>query len=142
MGGAFSIEKQRKADMSLANGDRKIRSISGRTIHCGSGGRLGAGRFAQEISAALRLDYGNTHAAVKVIVGLTGANKRTAKNWLEARNGPNGEALVDLCRHSDQVLATVLALAGRERILRIKALADARSQLREILLILDRLDDQ
>jgi len=128
--------------MSLDNGDRKVQSVRGRTFPPDGRERLGAGRFAQEISAALRLDYGDTHSAVKTIVGLTGANKRTAKNWLEAQNGPNGESLVALCRHSDQVLATVLALAGRERILRIKALVDARSKLREILLLLDQLDDQ
>jgi hypothetical protein len=39
------------------------------------------------------------------------------------------------------VLATVLALAGRERILRIKALSDAQEKLREILLLLDHLND-
>jgi hypothetical protein len=127
--------------MSLDNGDRKLQSLSGRIFPRG-GERLGAGRFAQEISTALRLDYGNTRAAVKIIVRLTGANKRTAKNWLDARNGPNGESLVALCRHSDEVLATVLAQAGRERILKIKTLVDARSKLREILLLLDQLDDQ
>jgi hypothetical protein len=123
--------------MSFENGGRKIQSILGNSFLCRGKERLGAGQFAAQISAALRLDYGDTHAAVKTIVGLTGANARTAKNWLEARNGPNGESLVVLCRHSDQVLATVLALAGRERILRIKALSDAQSKLREILVLLD-----
>jgi hypothetical protein len=128
--------------MSLANGDRKIQSISAKTFPCQAREKIGAARFAEEISAALRLDYGKTHAAVKIIVGLTGANARTAKNWLDARNGPNGESLVVLCRHSDQVLATVLALAGRERLLRIKAISDARSKLREILSHLEQIDDQ
>jgi hypothetical protein len=127
--------------MSFENGDRKIQSILGRSFPSQGGERLGAAQFAAQISAALRLDYGDTHAAVKTIVGLTGANARTAKNWLEARNGPNGESLVVLCRHSDQVLARVLTLAGRERILRIKALSDARSKLRDILVLLDHLDD-
>jgi hypothetical protein len=127
--------------MSLANGDRKIQSVSAKPFPCGATDHIGAARFAKEISAALRLDYGNTHAAVKIIIGLTGANARTAKNWLEARNGPNGVSLVALCRHSDRVLATVLALAGRERLLRIKAINDARSQLREILSLLEQIDD-
>jgi hypothetical protein len=104
------------------------------------GGSARASLQAQ-ISAALRMDYGDTHAAVKTIVGLTGANARTAKNWLQARNGPNGESLVVLCRYSDQVLATVLGLAGRERILRMKALGDAQEKLRDILLLLDHLND-
>jgi hypothetical protein len=127
--------------MSLGNGARKIQSVPGKSFPCHRAERLGAGRFAAQISAALRADYGNTHAAVKTIVGLTGANARTAKNWLQARNGPNGESLVILCRHSDEVLATVLVLAGRERILRIKALSDAQEKLREILLLLDHLND-
>jgi hypothetical protein len=39
------------------------------------------------------------------------------------------------------VLATVLAMAGRDR-LKIKALSDARSRLREILSLLDDLGDE
>lgn len=128
--------------MSLANGDRKIQSVLAKPFPSQARERIGAGRFAEEISAALRLDYGNTHAAVKIIVGLTGANARTAKNWLEARNGPNGESLVVLCRHSDRVLATVLALAGRDRLLRLKAISDARSKLREILAHLEQIEEQ
>jgi hypothetical protein len=134
--------KQRRIDMSFENGGRKIQSIKGESFPCRGGERLGAGQFAVQIGSALRRDYGGTHAAVKTIVGLTGANARTAKNWLEARNGPNGESLVVLCRHSDQVLATVLAMAGRDRLLKIKALSDARSKLREILSLLDDLGDE
>jgi hypothetical protein len=127
--------------MSLANGDRKIQSISAKSFPCTAREHIGAARFAEEVSTALRLDYGDTHAAVKTIVGLTGANARTAKNWLEARNGPNGESLVALCRHSDRVLATFLVLAGRERLLRVKAISDARNKLREILMHLEQIDD-
>ena len=57
--------------------------------------------------------YDGMHAGIEVVVQLTGANERTVRNWFEAKNGPSGELLVALCRHSDEVLATVLRLAGR-----------------------------
>ena len=44
-----------------------------------------------------------------------------------------------MCRHSDKVLATVLVLAGRERILKAKTLIDARDKLREMLVLLEEL---
>ena len=59
-------------------------------------------------------------AGLKIVVQLTGANERTVRNWFDAKNGPSGELLVALCRHSDEVLATVLTLAGRE--LHVRAL--------------------
>jgi len=126
--------------MSSDNEDRKTRSISGRSLPNLPGARLGAGRLAEVVSTALRLDYGDTHAATKILVGLTGANKRAVKNWLEARNSPNGDSLVALCRHSDRVLEAFLILAGREKILKTKSLIDARARLREILQLLEALD--
>lgn len=126
--------------MSSAKEDRKVRPVSGKDFQKSAGEGLGAGHFAEVISAALRLDYGNTHAAAKIVVGLTGKNKRAVKNWLEARNSPNGESLVALCRHSDRVLEAFLLLAGREQILKSKKLNDARAKIREIMLLLDALE--
>jgi len=127
--------------MSLDNEGRNLRSISGKRFSGVVENRIGGGRFAQEISSALRRDYGDTHAAVKIIVNLTGTNKRAAKNWLEARNSPNAESLVALCRHSDRVLETVLRLADRESLLKVSAVLEARRKLRETLQVLDRLVD-
>src|SRR5437867_750211 len=58
--------------MSFTKKDRRIRSISGITFPSGS--------FAGAIAAALHREYGATHAAVKTVVGLTGANERAVKN--------------------------------------------------------------
>ena len=51
---------------------------------------------------------------MKTVVGLTSANERAVKNWFQAKNGPSGEFLIALCRHSDHALETVLLMSGRE----------------------------
>ena len=71
--------------------------------------------------------------------GLDGANERAAKNWYNGRNGPSGEFLVLLCRHSDQVLETVLMLCGRSDLLAAKKLVDAKSKLQEMLTLIDQI---
>jgi hypothetical protein len=126
--------------MSPTNRDRKIQAGSGRSFPAGDG-RLGASAFAAAIAAALRRDYGGTRGAVKTIVGLTAANERAVKNWFEGRNGPSGEFLIALCRHSDEVLETVLILAGRTDLLTAKKFADAKGKLREMLAIIDDLEN-
>ncbi len=69
----------------------------------------------------------------------TGAGERTVKNWFQAKNGPNGGNLVELVRHSDEVLEAFLLMSGREDILTAKKLVDARSTLVEMLEFIDRL---
>jgi hypothetical protein len=69
----------------------------------------------------------------------TGAGERTVKNWFEGKNGPNGENLVGLVRHSDEVLEAFLLMAGREDILAGKLLVDARDKLVDMLEIIDQL---
>jgi hypothetical protein len=117
--------------MSLTKKDRKVRSISGNTFP--------SGRFADAVAQALQRQYGGTHAAVKTVVELTGANERAVKNWFEAKNAPSGEFVVTLCRHSDEVLETFLLMAGRENHLKAKRIVDATTRLRELLALLDDL---
>jgi hypothetical protein len=69
----------------------------------------------------------------------TGAGERAVKNWFEGKNGPNGENLVMLVRHSDEVLEALLSMAGREDILAGKLLVDARDRLVEMLEIIEEL---
>jgi hypothetical protein len=59
----------------------------------------------------------------------TGANERTAKNWLAGINGPSGEHLLRLVRNSDRVFECVLMLSGRQPIL-------SRNNLEELLNVL------
>jgi hypothetical protein len=90
--------------MSLTKKDRIIRSVSGITFPPGG--------FASAVAAALRREYGATHASVKTVVLLTGAIERAVKNWFAARNAPSGEFVVSLCRHSDECLRRSSLMAG------------------------------
>ena len=67
----------------------------------------------------------------------TGANERTVKNWIAGRNGPRGEHLLALIRHSNGALEMVLRLAGREKLIAAKTLLDARDTLAGMLAQLD-----
>ena len=71
--------------------------------------------------------------SVKTVMAYTGAGERTVKNWFEGKNGPNGENLIELVRHSDEVLEALLWMADREDILAGKLLVDARDKLVEML---------
>lgn len=117
--------------MSFLKKDRKIQSFSGKTFPAngGNGNVLGANEFASTIAAALRQHYGDTHAALKTIAALTGANERAVRNWFEGRNGPSGAHLVALVRHSDAVHDAFLLMAGRGHSLAAKKLIDARETL-------------
>src|SRR3989442_8637025 len=117
--------------MSLPKRDRKDRSVSGKVFP--------QKRFVDAIALALRREYGGTHAAVKTVVALTGANERAVKNWFDAKNGPSGEFVIALCAHSDEVLETFLLMAGRTEHVKAKKIAEASNKLREILSLLDSL---
>jgi hypothetical protein len=117
--------------MSLTKKDRIVRSVSGITFPQGG--------FANAIAAALHRQYGGTHAGVKTVVALTGANERAVKNWFAAKNAPSGEFVVSLCRHSDEVLETFLLMAGREKQVRAKKIVDAMNRLRDVLVLLEEL---
>ena len=95
--------------------------------------------FVEAIAQALRREFGQSPAAVKVVVRLTRANPRAVRNWFAANNGPSGENLVVLLRHSEEVLETVLFLAGRHDLITARKLAGAREKLREMLEMIDDL---
>lgn len=124
--------------MSPTQKDRKVRSKSGRSFQPG-GAPPPDLTFAQSIAEALHRQFGGAPAAVKLVVRLTRANERAVKNWFDAKNGPSGENLVVLLRHSDEVLETVLILAGRHDLITARKLAGAREKLREMLAMIDDL---
>ncbi len=127
--------------MSFHKKGRKFRPISGKTFPKSSD-RVAASdsyEFAAVIAETLRGTFGGTRRSVKTVMGFTGAGERTVKNWFEGKNGPNGENLVELVRHSDEVLEALLLMAGREDILAGKLLVDARDKLVEMLEIIDQL---
>lgn len=96
--------------------------------------------FAEMIAAAMQAEWGTAPSARKEVGRITQANERAVRNWFEGKNGPSGENLVLLMRHSDAVLETVLELSGRQALLpaarvlglrdRLKAVVDAIDGLR------------
>jgi hypothetical protein len=91
--------------MSPAKKDRKNQSEVGINVRSYDGSlRMGAAGFAAAIADALHREFDGNGSAIKTIVGLTAANERAVKNWYQGRNGPSGEFLILLCRHSDHVL--------------------------------------
>ena len=87
--------------------------------------------YAVRIGEILRDELGSTHQAQKTLMRWTGANERTAKNWLAGVNGPSGEHLLELIRNSDRVFECVLKLTDRKRILLDRRLSEVRDALQE-----------
>jgi hypothetical protein len=69
--------------------------------------------YRSAIAESLKAELGDTHQAIKIVRRWTGTSERTVKNWFGAKNGPGGEQLITLMRHSDRVLDVVLQLADR-----------------------------
>ncbi len=127
--------------MSFRKKGRKFRPVSGKTFPRSSG-RVAVSdgyEYAAVITETLRETFGGTRRSVKTVMAYTGAGERTVKNWFDGKNGPNGENLVELVRHSDAVLEALLLMAGREDILAGKLLIDARDKLVEMMEIIDNL---
>ena len=122
--------------MSRSQKDRKLRSNTEKPFPETSAEGFD---FTTAIAHALRRQYGQSPAAVKTVVRLTRTNPRAVRNWFAANNGPNGENLVELVRHSEEVLETVLQLAGRQDLVTARKLAGAREKLREMLEMIDEL---
>lgn len=122
--------------MSRSQKDRKLRSNTEKPFPETSAEGFD---FTTAIAQALRRQYGHSPAAVKTVVRLTRTNPRAVRNWFAANNGPNGENLVELVRHSEEVLETVLQLAGRQDLVTARKLAGAREKLREMLEMIDDL---
>jgi len=80
--------------------------------------KMGSSFLAQEhysagIERVLHMELGETHQVIKTLMRWTNANERTVKNWRNGSNGPRGEHLVVLVKHSDLALAAFLGMAGR-----------------------------
>lgn len=112
---------------------------TGRKLHPTSPDGLAGGAFATSIAKALRSELGSTHQSIKTAMRWTGASERTTKHWFSGTHGPNGEHLVSLARHSDEVLLVFLAMADRKPY----SVAARFTELRHHLLaIVDYIDEQ
>lgn len=118
--------------MSFSTDDRKLRVGTGNRFPIDPAAETGA-LLAEVVAEALKADFGAIPSHVKHLARPTGTNERTVHNWLLARNGPSGTALVMLMRHSDAVTEAVLALAGRDehsaavRLVKVKNILRARA---------------
>ena len=99
--------------MSFRKKGRKFRPVSGKTFLKLSDKIAGSDgyEFAAVIAETLCETFGGTHMSVKTVMAYTGAGERTVKNWFQGKNSPNGENLVELVRHSDEVLEVFLLMA-------------------------------
>jgi hypothetical protein len=88
---------------------------------------LPAPTYATLIADILKTELGNSHQAHKTLMRWTGANERTAKNWLSGSNGPSGEHLLHLMRNSDRVFEFVLKLSRRPAVLSNQRLTEIRN---------------
>jgi hypothetical protein len=79
---------------------------------------------------------------VKVVAGAVGANERAVRNWFEAKNGPNGEHLLRLISHSDEMLDSVLAMAGKRELTAGVQIAKARLALERALAEVTKLESE
>jgi hypothetical protein len=126
--------------MSFTENDRIFRSKSGKTFP--NEAAAGASpRLATAIAAALSRDFGSSPGAVKRVAKLVNANERAVRNWFDAKNGPSGEHLVKLMRHSPSVVEVVLALSDQSGLVQAKLVADAKHRVRQLLAMLDDLTE-
>jgi hypothetical protein len=95
--------------------------------------------FRPALAKTLKEELGGTNQAAKSIMKWADVSERTAKNWIAGTHSPSGEHLIDLMRHSDAVLAVVLAIAGRQGTLNSIGVELLKEQLREMLTGLDSL---
>jgi len=126
--------------MSFPKKGRNFRTESGKTFPKSSDkiSNLNDDEFTVAISQALHKAYGGKLSSAKAVMKHTGASERTVKNWFQGKNSPNGENLVRLMRHSDEILETLLVMAGREDILAGKLLFGVYAKLVEMMEIIEQ----
>lgn len=95
--------------------------------------------YRAAISAALNHELGGSHRAIKTTMKWTGASERTAKNWLLGTHGPAGRHLIELLRHSEDVLSAVLILSGHAELQINSNLHETRSRLMQALSDVDKI---
>ncbi len=76
---------------------------------------------------------------MKTVSQLTQSNERAVRNWFDGKNGPSGENLVILMRHSDVVLKAILSLAQRQDLVVSVGLSSLRRQLVDAVATIDGL---
>src|ERR1700716_70048 len=88
--------------------------------------------FAVKIALALKAELKDRNSRAKLVASWTGANERTVKNWILGRYAPCGRHLVILAQHSDQVLNSILSMAGRQDFILVGKVEDLRRKVFEL----------
>ena len=101
--------------------------------------RLTDAEFAQVIASALKVEFGSTRNGAKTIMKWTGVSERTAKNWLNGTNAPNGVHLILLARGSNAVLKAMMLMAERPEMSLGASLLSLRRMLAETMAALDQI---
>lgn len=127
--------------MSFRKKGRNFRPVSGKTFpkFLGKISISEDDTFKSVMTKTLRNVFGGNNDAVKSLMRITGVGERTARNWLEGKNAPNGENLIELAHHSDEVLEAFLLMTGHHEILTFKKLINARDKLVEMIDLIDEL---
>jgi hypothetical protein len=118
--------------MSFPKRGKSFPRYSGRRAVDGDGAESGEVNFANEIAAALDKMLRNGEIRIKTVAAWTGANERTVKNWVSGQYGPCGSHLIVLMRHSDEVLDTVLLMAGLHDLRLAKKLTVLEQHMQEL----------
>lgn len=90
-----------------------------------------------QIAAALKCELGGSHQAIKTAMRWTGASGRTAKNWIAGAHGPAGHHLIELMRHSDEVMEAVLTMCDRAEVRAALAFVSTRSAVDDLIAAMD-----
>ncbi|MBA2589468.1 MAG: hypothetical protein H0U98_12685 [Alphaproteobacteria bacterium] len=94
--------------------------------------------YALAIAAALHHEFKDAPRATKIVMGWTGANDRTVKNWFAGTHGPSGEHLIVLAHHSRAVMMTFHQIAKRSELSGSPRMKSIRGKLMEALDVIDR----
>ena len=94
--------------------------------------------YALAIAAALQRELKEAPGAIKTVMGWTGANERTVKNWIAGTHGPSGEHLIVLAHHSHAVMVAFHQLAKHPESLSDPRMGVIRKKLTEALAIMDQ----
>ena len=123
---------EQEGGMSFPKRGKSFPRYSGRGGADGSGGPPEEINFANEIAAALDKMLRDGEIRIKTVAAWTGANERTVKNWVSGQYGPCGSHLMVLMRHSDEVLESVLSMAGLHELRLVKKLTVMEQHMQEL----------
>ena len=66
--------------------------------------------YTESLQATLRKEYGPLRNAAKILARMAGVSPRTAQNWLNGANAPQGAALLNLMANNEVVGAEMARL--------------------------------